>query len=142
MFWESSSVLRVVVEGTGTNSQRQARRMAEARAAGWFVKVLYVHIPLATAVRRAAARPRRPVSPERVAMYHAKILASLVAVEPLADEVETYDAPSHGDPAHLLMREGFVEKTRLLVAGAESAAERARLERARAMHAAHLAAND
>ena len=65
-----------------------------------------------------------------------------MAVEPLADEVETYDAPAHGDPAHLLMRESFVEKTRLLVAGAESAAERARLERARAMHAAHLAAND
>jgi len=131
-----SSVRRIVVEGTGTNCERQARRMRQAREAGWFVKVLYVHIPLQTAIRRAASRPRRPVSAARVCEYHAKILASLVAIEPLADEVETYDAPSYGDPAHVLRQEGYVEKTRQIVAAAEAAEERFRLEHARAMHAA------
>ena len=47
------SVRRIVIDGTGTNAERQTRRMLAASDAGWFVKVLYVHIPVETAVRRA-----------------------------------------------------------------------------------------
>lgn len=126
-----SSNRRIVIEGTGTNAERQVRRMQQAREAGWYVKVLYVHIPLDTAIRRAANRAHRPVTAERVRQYHAKILRSLVTMEPLADEFETYDAPCHGDPAHLLMGEGFVEKTRHLVGVLEARAERRRLDEAR-----------
>ena len=42
--------------------------------------------PLDTAIRRAANRAHRPVTAERVRQYHAKILKSLVTMEPLADE--------------------------------------------------------
>lgn len=122
---------RIIIEGTGTNAERQVRRMRQAHEAGWYVKVLYVHIPLDTAIRRAANRPHRPVTAARVREYHAKILASLVTMEPLADEFETYDAPCNGDPAHLLMAEGFVEKTRYLVGVLEARADRRRLDDAR-----------
>ena len=39
----------------------QVRRMKEARAAGWFVKVLYVRVPVKTAIQRAMLRTRRGV---------------------------------------------------------------------------------
>jgi hypothetical protein len=55
----------------------QVRRMREAREAGWYVKVLYVRVPIKTAIQRAMLRTRR-VSPERIAMYQAKISKALV----------------------------------------------------------------
>ena len=51
--------------------------MREAREAGWYVKVLYVRVPIKTAIQRAMLRTRR-VSPERIAMYQAKISQALV----------------------------------------------------------------
>ena len=109
-----TSFRRVIIDGTGTNAERQARRMQQAREAGWFVKVLYVSIPLDTAIRRAAARTR-PVSAQRILSYHHKIIDSLALVVDLADEFETFDAPSH-DPPHVLMREGFEQKSRTIEA--------------------------
>ena len=53
------SYARVIVDGTGTNIERQVRRMKEVRAAGWFVKVLYVRVPVKTAIDRAMLRTRR-----------------------------------------------------------------------------------
>ena len=102
---------RIVLDGTGTNSERQVRRMRAAQEAGWFVKVLYVNIPLETAVRRAARRTR-PVSATKIFRYQARIDEALVAMAELADEFELFDAPSH-DPPHVLMKEGYVDKSRL-----------------------------
>uniref|UniRef100_A0A7S0Q586 Zeta toxin domain-containing protein n=1 Tax=Coccolithus braarudii TaxID=221442 RepID=A0A7S0Q586_9EUKA len=109
----NSSLRRIIVDGTGTNSDRQRRRMQEARAAGWFVKVLHVSIPLDTAVRRAAARAR-PVTARKVCLYHSKVNDALASTVGMADEFETFDAPSH-DPPHILMREGFVQKSRTIM---------------------------
>lgn len=120
-------VRRIVVDGTGTNVARQTRRMQSARDAGWFVKVLYVHIPIETAVRRAAARDR-PIAPERVRNYQGKIGDALEQMAHLADEFEIFDAPSH-DPAHMLMREGFADQSRTLVAAQEEVNRRARFGR-------------
>jgi len=87
----NKSYARVIVDGTGTNIERQVRRMREAREAGWYVKVLYVRVPIKTAIQRAMLRTRR-VSPERIAMYQAKISKALVIAAKHADEVETVDS--------------------------------------------------
>jgi len=87
----NKSYSRVVVDGTGTNIERQVRRMNEARDAGWFVKVLYVRVPVKTAIDRAILRTRR-VSPERIIMYQAKISKALMIATRYADEVETVDS--------------------------------------------------
>ena len=67
------------------SSSSQVRRMKEARAAGWFVKVLYVRVPVKTAIDRAMLRTRR-VSPERIAMYQAKISKALVIAAKVRDQ--------------------------------------------------------
>ena len=123
------SLKRIVVDGTGTNAERQRHRMQEAREAGFFVKVLFVDIPLETAVRRAAHRPR-PVSAAKIHSYHAKIHSALVQMHDLADEFETFDAPSH-DPPHVLAREGYKDKSRTIVAAEEAQRQRLMLERTR-----------
>jgi len=124
------SLRRIIIDGTGTNSERQVRRMLEARQAGWFVKVLYVEIPLDTAIRRAAARAR-PVSAKKICTYHGKITNSLAVVADYADEFEAFDAPSH-DPPHVLMREGFVQKSRTILGELEAARQHRSLATARA----------
>eukprot|EP00966_Prymnesium_polylepis_P162695 3760243-Prymnesium_polylepis.2 len=118
---KDGSLTRIVIDGTGTNSERQMRRMREAAQAGWFVKVLYVSIPFDTAVRRAAHRAR-PVSAHKIGSYQAKITQALGAMADHADEFETFDAPSH-DPPHVLMREGFVQRSRTMVHEIESIVE-------------------
>ena len=85
-----SSLARVIVDGTGTNVKRQVRRMREARKAGWFVKVLYVRVPVRTAIDRAKLRKRK-VSPERIMHYQNQISAALKVASKYADEVETVD---------------------------------------------------
>ena len=85
-----TSLRRVIMDGTGTNVERRVRRMDEAKAAGWFVKVVYVRIPVDLAKQRAALR-KRSVSPEKIAAYQQKIAAALAVTSPHADEVETID---------------------------------------------------
>jgi len=130
---EKGSLKRIVLDGTGTNSERQLRRMRAAQEAGWFVKVLYVHIPLETAVRRAARRSR-PVTASKIYQYQTKIGDALVQMAEVADEFEIFDAPSH-DPAHVLMREGYVDKSRTIVAAEAEARRAAEMADARAMRA-------
>lgn len=65
--------------------------MREAREAGWFVKVLYVRVPVKTAIDRAMLRSRK-VSPERIIMYQTKISQALTVASRWADEVETVDS--------------------------------------------------
>lgn len=65
--------------------------MRQARAAGWFVKVLYVRVPVRTAIDRAMLRSRR-VAPERIIMYQTKISHALAVASKHADEVETVDS--------------------------------------------------
>jgi len=87
---QNESMRRIIVDGTGTNAERQERRMRAAREAGWFVKVLYVRVPVRTAIDRAKLR-KRQVSPERIMYYQAKIDPALRATARHADEVETVD---------------------------------------------------
>lgn len=131
------SVRRLVLDGTGTNSERQVRRMRAAREAGFFVKVLHVDIPLETAVRRAAHRAR-PVSAAKIYLYQTKIGNALAKMAEHCDEFETFDAPAR-DPAHVLAQEGFVDKSRAFVAAEAEAKKRAEMAHARALHAAERA---
>jgi predicted ABC-type ATPase len=84
------SVKRLVVDGTGTNVERQVRRMKQARDAGFFVKALYVRVPAKTAIARAAMR-KRGVSPKRIQAYQQKMRTALSVAAEHADEVETFD---------------------------------------------------
>lgn len=88
---QNHSLARVVLDGTGTNAERQIRRMREARAAGWFVKVLYVRVPIRTAIDRAKLRARR-VSPEKIEAYQQKLGVALRAAAAYADELEVVDS--------------------------------------------------
>ena len=63
---------RLVIDGTGTNLQRQIRRMSLARQQGWFVKALYVRVPAKTAILRAQRRGRG-VEPQRIFDYQKKV---------------------------------------------------------------------
>ena len=69
---------RLVVDGTGTNVERQIRRMTQARENGFFVKAMYVRVPVRTAIARAAMR-KTGVTPERIQSYQKK-MASAMAV--------------------------------------------------------------
>jgi shikimate kinase len=86
----SGHVKRLVLDGTGTNSERQIRRMAQARRAGFFVKALYVRVPARTAIARAAMR-KRGVKPERVLAYQTKMAHAMAVAAEHADEVEVVD---------------------------------------------------
>lgn len=81
---------RVVLDGTGTNTQRQLLRMNEARTAGWFVKVIYVQVDACTAIARAARRSRY-VSPEKILWYQSKIDDAIAVAKEHADAVETVE---------------------------------------------------
>lgn len=78
------------MDGTGTNSQRQIRRMAQARQAGFFVKALYVRVPVKTAIARAAMR-KRGVKPERIHAYQQRMKEAMQVAALHADEVEVVD---------------------------------------------------
>jgi shikimate kinase len=80
------SVLRLVLDGTGTNLDRQVRRMREAAAAGMFVKAIYVRVPCQTAITRASLR-RRPVTAERIRDYYSKMGSALKTARRHAHEV-------------------------------------------------------
>ena len=69
---------RLVIDGTGTNLQRQIRRMSLARQQGWFVKALYVRVPAKTAILRAQLRGRG-VKPSRIFDYQKKVASHLPA---------------------------------------------------------------
>jgi len=96
-------VKRLVIDGTGTNLDRQIRRMSQAREAGYFVKALYVRVPARTAIARAAER-KRGVSPERVHMYSKKMANAVAVAAEHADEVEIVDVPFDDAPQPGTMR--------------------------------------
>ncbi len=87
-----ASLSRVVLDGTGTNVERQVRRMNQARRAGWYVKAIQVRVPVKTAIARAAMR-KRGVSPKRVEAYQLKMADAMATAAAHADEVETIDVP-------------------------------------------------
>ena len=81
---------RIVMDGTGTKVERSVQRMDDARAAGWFVKLLHVDVTLETAIARNAKRKRRV--PEDVLAQYARRIAASVRVEAAhVDEVEVFD---------------------------------------------------
>ena len=86
----SAHIKRLVVDGTGTNVERQMRRMAQAREAGFYVKALYVRVPARTAIARAAMR-KRGVTPSRVHAYQTKMANAIAVAAEHADEVEIVD---------------------------------------------------
>ena len=97
------SVRRLVVDGTGTNVERQIRRMTQARDAGYFVKAMYVRVPVRTAIARAAMR-KRGVTPERIAHYQDKMAAAMEVAAMHADEVEVVDVTFDDAPPPGMMQ--------------------------------------
>jgi len=85
-----AKVRRLVLDGTGTNVDRQIRRMSQAREAGLFVKALYVRVPVNTAVMRANMR-KRGVTRARIEAYGAKMAEAMRVAAEHADEVEVID---------------------------------------------------
>lgn len=100
------AVRRLVIDGTGTNVERQVRRMSEARAAGFFVKALYVRVPVQTAIERAKMR-KRGVLPERIRVYQRKMARAMSVAGRHADEVEVLDIIF--DDAPLPGNKGYVD---------------------------------
>ena len=84
------NIKRLVVDGTGTNVDRQIRRMTQAREAGFFVKAMYVRVPARTAIARAAMR-KRGVTPSRIAEYQTKLAGAMAVASEHADEFEIID---------------------------------------------------
>lgn len=87
---QDPSLRRVIVDGTGTKQERQIRRMQAARDAGFFVKVIYVRVPVQEAITRARFR-KRNVAQERIEEYQAKMERAFHATRDHADEVEIVD---------------------------------------------------
>lgn len=87
---ENGEVKRMVLDGTGTNEERQIRRMKQARDAGFYVKALYVRVPVRTAIARAAMR-KTGVTPERIETYQRKMASAMEVASSHADEVEIVD---------------------------------------------------
>ena len=104
---------RLVVDGTGTNSERQIRRMQQARNAGFFVKALYVRVPVKTAIARAAMR-KRGVKPERIQAYQNRMAEAMQTAALHADEVETVDVTFDDAPLPGLMRGSDVSPVTVL----------------------------
>ena len=49
---------RYIIDGTGTNAEKMIRRMRQAKAAGFMVRLILVEVSLETAIARNAARTR------------------------------------------------------------------------------------
>jgi len=101
------NIKRLIIDGTGTNVERQIKRMGQARDAGFFVKALYVRVPARTAIVRAAMR-KRGVSPERIRSYHSKIARAIEVARVHADEVEVVDVTFDDAPLPGTMH-GYVD---------------------------------
>mmetsp|Transcript_19096 Transcript_19096/g.48915 ORF Transcript_19096/g.48915 Transcript_19096/m.48915 type:complete len:269 (+) Transcript_19096:45-851(+) len=106
-------VRRLVIDGTGTNIERQIRRMDQARRAGFFVKTLHVRVPARTAIVRAAMR-KRGVKPERIRQYQAKLAGALEVARRHADEVEIIDVTFDDAPLPGTMH-GYVDPLTAIV---------------------------
>ena len=93
-------VKRLVVDGTGTNEERQIRRMTQARAAGFYVKAMYVRVPVRTAIARAAMR-KTGVTPQRIQLYQSKMAHAMDVAGRHADEVRLLRSTGTGsDPVN------------------------------------------
>ncbi len=79
-----------IVDGTGTNSDKMIRRIRKARAAGFSIKLVYVRVTLATALKRNATRART-VPEDVVRMKALDISVSFGLVAPEANKVEVVD---------------------------------------------------
>ena len=84
----------VCLDGTGTNVERQRRRMREAKAAGYWTTLLYVHVSLETCIRRNRQRERQVPEPV-LRDYLSRLDAAVQAVREdeagLVDEVVAID---------------------------------------------------
>lgn len=77
-------VYDIVVDGTGSNSDKLIRKMTEAKAHGWNVILLYVVCPLGVCLKRNRERSR--TVPDKVILEkYENIRFSFEAVAPHAD---------------------------------------------------------
>ena len=77
----------IVIDGTGSNSDKLVRRINEAKEKGFRTRVVYITCNLATSLKRNSARER--VVPESIIMEKYKdIRYSFEIVSPNADEVK------------------------------------------------------
>lgn len=74
-----------IVDGTGTNAEKMIRRIRQAKAAGFTVRLVYVRVILQTALERNAARER--TVPETVVREKALDITTAFALT--KDEADT-----------------------------------------------------
>jgi predicted ABC-type ATPase len=86
----SAGAGRYLIDSTGTNAERMARKMVQAKARGFHVRLVYVRCRLETSLRRNAARTRKV--PEYVIRAKSlDIATSFELVAPYADSVTLVD---------------------------------------------------
>lgn len=85
-----TSVVELVLDGTGTKMQRRERRVKAAKAHAMTTMLLYVKVTLDTALRRNAQR-QRIVPPNRLEEYQALIDAAVDAERHLVDRFHVVD---------------------------------------------------
>ena len=86
----SAKSQNIVLDKTGTKSDKLIRRVEEARKAGYLVRMMFVTVPLEVSLARNRIRKR--VVPEAVIIEKgAQIHKTFEAVKPHFDEVEVID---------------------------------------------------
>ena len=76
----------MLVDGTGTNSEKMLRRMNDAKSFGYEIELLYVKVPMRVALERNANRER--VVPEHIVRSKGRdISTSFEIIAPHADTV-------------------------------------------------------
>ena len=79
-----------LVDGTGTNAEKMVQRIEEAKAEGFFTRLVYVKCTLATSIERAGCRERRV--PVQVIVEKASTIATAFKiVSQYADSVEVIE---------------------------------------------------
>jgi predicted ABC-type ATPase len=79
-----------VIDGTGTNAEKMVRRINQARAAGFTVRVVFITCSLQTSLRRNAARIRK-VPVECIISKARDIQTAFEIVRTFADTTEIVD---------------------------------------------------
>lgn len=102
----------IIFDGTGTKAEKLVRRMKEAKAAGYRVKLLYVVVPLEVSITRNLARDRT-VPESLIREKAAQINETFETVRPHADEIEVVDNSRAQNPRLEIRPEGSRVRERI-----------------------------
>ncbi|MGM0409122.1 MAG: zeta toxin family protein [Bacillota bacterium] len=80
----------MIIDGTGTNSEKMVKRIVELQSAGYTTEVVYVQVSLQTSLKRNAQRPR--TVPENIIREKAELIStSFEIISRYADEITVID---------------------------------------------------